>query len=192
MDKTIAEPLAFLLFAAGPLALLAVAVLGTILVRTAIRRAKTPKKKWAAGLVAAVIVILIPTWDVIVGRFQFTYLCATESGIQVNRRVKLGPEYRAVQFPDTHLEYDQMPIAKRYPYIHDWSENIAGPGNIAYAFEAIRDAQTGETLGTFTSYFWGGGWFEHQVRFQGAGGGSCGREAGGFKSLLEHIFERPL
>lgn len=191
MDKTIAEPLAFLVLSAWPLALLMVFLLGIFAIWRVVRRAKDRGQKWKAGFATAIIVILIPTWDVIAGRIQYGYLCATESGIRVYKRVKLEPEYRGLQLADTHLEYDPMPLSKRFPFSRDSSEDLQGPGKIKFNRELIRDSQTGEILGTFTSYFWGGGWFERMFSIQGAGGGSCGYETGGFRALVDEIFEVP-
>jgi hypothetical protein len=89
------------------------------------------------------------------------------------------------------LAYERLPISKRYPYSYDSSEDVFGPGKIKFNREILRDGQTKELLGTFTSYFWGGGWFEQMFSVQGAGGGSCGHETGGFQALVEQIFEIP-
>ena len=190
MDKTIAEPLAFLVLSAWPLALLIVFLLGIFAVWRVVRTTARGKK-WAAGLITAIIVILIPTWDVIAGRIQYSYLCTTESGIRIYKHVKLGPEYHGLQLPEIHLVYDQMQLSKRFPFSRESSEDILGPGQIKFNRELISDFQTGETLGTFTTYFWYGGWFEHMFSIQGAGGGSCGHESGGFRAMLDQIFELP-
>src|SRR5687768_11929059 len=147
------ELLGFVVLSALPLALLAILVLGCVAVWLAIRGTKTRWKKGLAALLAASIVVLIPTWDVIAGRIHFNRLCATESGIRVYKKVRLDPVLREVQLPDSVPKYEHMPIAKRYPYGYESSEKIPGPATIKFSREFIRDARTGEVLGTVTTFF---------------------------------------
>ena len=190
MDKVIAEVLAFLALSAWPIATLIFLLLGIFIVWRVVR-AKAHGKKLATGFITAIIIILIPTWDVISGRIQYSYLCAADSGIKVYRHVKLESQYFPIQFSGNPLAYERLPISKRYPYSYDSSENVLGPGKIKFNREILRDGKTEEILGTFTSYFWGGGWFERTFSIQGAGGGSCGHETGGFQALVDQIFEVP-
>ena len=183
------ELLGFIVLSAGPLALLVVLALGITAIWLVTRGMKPRWKKWVAGLIAALIIALILTWDVIAGRVHFNRLCATESGIKIYKHIALSPEYRNIRLPDNHISYDQMPIANRYPYRHESSDKLPGPGRIKYNREFICVAETGEVLGTFTTYYWGGGWFENTFSLQGAGGGGCGYEKGGFSALLREIFE---
>ena len=180
-----------MVLSAGPLALLAVLAMGFVAIWLATRGVKTRGKKLWAGLLAALIIVLILTWDVIAGHARFKRLCATESGIRIYKRVDLSSEYSNMQVPDASWSYERMPISKRYKYSSESSENMPGPGRIKYTRDVIRDAETGELLGTFTSYFWGGGWFENTFSPQGAGGGNCGYRKGDFKAFLEKIFHVP-
>src|SRR4030067_3518574 len=49
------------------------------------------KAKW----IAVAVFVLIPTWDEILGRIYFKYLCETQGGIKVYKVVELPGEYWA-------------------------------------------------------------------------------------------------
>jgi hypothetical protein len=181
----------FAVLSAGPLALLVLLVIGVVAVWIVVRRGKSPGKRWAIGMLTAVVVILIPTWDEIAGRAYFRHLCDTKSGIQVLQQVTLGPEYRDVQFADAPWLYKNTPLASLYPYRLESTEDLPGPARIRYVRQIINDQKTGATLGTVTNYFYGGGWFQNAVSLQGAGGGSCDLGSNYFKTFLARVFVAP-
>jgi hypothetical protein len=174
----------FLVLSAFPLALLVILVVGILAVGVAVRTQNTPRRKGIAAAVATTIVVLIPTWDIILGRAQFNYLCATNSGIRVHKRVQLGPEYRDIHFPSVSVEYRRLPFAKEYPYRFASNPDVFGPAVIEMTRYVITEAKTGEVIGSSTDYVYRGGWFENIF---GIGGGICSQS---FNELLEQIFER--
>lgn len=183
--------LGFLVLTAGMWVPLAFVVAGVLAVVFVLRHSAGRRKKWIAGAITALVVILIPTWDVIAGRIYFNQLCARDSGIRILKRVRLDREFAGLQFPGNPAVYQDLPIAKRYPYGLNSAEDLPGPAKIKFSREFIRDASTGELLGTLTMYFYGGGWFENAITLApGGGGGYCGAEAGGFPVLLQRIFQR--
>jgi hypothetical protein len=86
--------------------------------------------------------------------------------------------------------YKKTALASLYPYNLESSEDVPGPARIRYLRETIRDQKTGETLGTITNYFYGGGWVQNTVSLQGPGGGSCELEENYFRRFLEQVFIR--
>jgi hypothetical protein len=173
------------------MALISILVAGGIAVWLIARRGKTRTKRWIRAAVTALVVVLIPTWDEILGRAYFRHLCATNGGIQVYQRVSLGPEYRDTKLPDIPSLYKQAFISKSYPYSLRSIEDVPGPARIYYVRESILDGQTGTTLGAATNYFYRGGWFGNALSPQVKGGGSCGLDEYYFKRLLEGVFAIP-
>src|SRR5450759_4285982 len=53
----------------------------------------TPSTKRLITLFSAAVFILLPIWDEIAGYIYFRHLCATEGGVSVYKKVKLGQEY---------------------------------------------------------------------------------------------------
>jgi hypothetical protein len=92
-DKAMKELLAFVVLSLPILVPLGIALVGVIAVWLVMRRVKSPGRKWKAGLVTALIFFLIPTWDILLGRAYFYYLCATEGGIKIYGQVELPKEY---------------------------------------------------------------------------------------------------
>ena len=174
---------------AGSIATLVLVVIGAAVILLAIGRDTTKRKKWVRGISAALIVLLIPTWDEVLGRLYFYRLCSTNSGVAVLKRVELGPEYENAEFPRASWLYEKMPLAAQYPYSMKATENLAGPGRISQVQHSIRDAKTGLVLGTATNYFFRGGWFRNTFSLAPVSGESCnlGREY--FKQLLESTFD---
>jgi hypothetical protein len=178
----------FAVLSAGPLALLVLFVVGVVAVWIAARSGKSPRKRWAIGMLTAVVVIVIPTWDEIVGRAYFGHLCATNSGLRVLQQVKLGPDFRDVQFPRTPGLYNKTSLAPLYPYSLESRQDVPGPARIYYVKEMILDRKSGAILGTATNYFYRGGWFVNAFSPHVGGGGHCNLDDDYFKNLLERIF----
>jgi hypothetical protein len=179
-----------LVLSIGPLALLALLLVGILVVWIAVRTQATPPRKWAAAIAAGVTVTLIPTWDVIAGRLYFRYLCAADAGVRIYKSVELRPEDYAVQFPANPAVYRRLQISERYPYRLDSVEDLPGPAKIKMIRQSVIDAKTGDVLGDITEYSYGGGWFENAISFHGAGGGHCASDGNNFKMFLERIFRR--
>lgn len=49
--------------------------------------------RWCNWWVAGLIMLLIPTWDILPGRLYFHHLCSTEAGMFVYKTVELPDEY---------------------------------------------------------------------------------------------------
>lgn len=179
----------FLVLSIGPLAVLAILLAGVIAVWVAVSTQSTRSRKWVAASLSLVIVLLIPTWDVIAGRLYFRYLCATDAGMRIYKQVDLGPERRNIQaFPDIPLQYNRLPISKQYPYRPRSIPELPGPARIKLTQESIVDGKSGEVLGEIVEYHYGGGWFQNSTSLGPVSSTRCAPGGQSFKSLLDQIF----
>jgi hypothetical protein len=146
-------------------------------------------KKVTMWVLCAIVAWAILFWDVIPGRAEFDRLCQTSSGIRVHKKVLLDPNEPRLEFPDSFLQYEQLALAKRYPYRVEDTDDLPGPARIKRRRDTVIDSRTGEELGSLTIYYYGGGWLENALSTAGTGGGACGIGAGGTAALLNGIFE---
>ncbi|OGT29224.1 MAG: hypothetical protein A2W28_09385 [Gammaproteobacteria bacterium RBG_16_51_14] len=49
--------------------------------------------KWGVRMAVVLVFVLIPTWDMILGRVYLNHLCSTEAGVKVYQTVELPAEY---------------------------------------------------------------------------------------------------
>jgi hypothetical protein len=122
-----------------------------------VKRQKTKRVRW----IAITILVLIPTWDEIVGRAYFQYLCATDGGIKVYKTVELPAEYWDEQgrpdFKFVKQENVQLGLAGRYAMPLE-GETISKLFRIEKDVSSIKDFKTGELLGMVVSFRYFGGW----------------------------------
>lgn len=179
----------FLVLGAFPLALLFLLIIAIVGAWLAFRSQETTKRKWFAAAAATAVVVLVPTWDVIVGRAAFAYFCATDVRTTIYKTINLGTERTKLNFPSNPADYRKLDIAQRYPYGSDGVE-VVGPGKVTLRRQYVSDAASKEVLGETRSYHYGGGWF--LKTFTGFGGGdTCRPDADSFRTLLEHVFGTP-
>jgi hypothetical protein len=158
--------------------------------RLTVQDSRLDKRTRSNAVLFTVVALLVATalfWDVIPARMEFRRLCETESGIRVDQRVPLDPEFRGVAIPGLYSVYEQMPIGKRYPHHVQETNDLPGPGRIRRIVNSIGDARVGggQRLATSTTFYYGGGWFANAVPSgAGAGGGSCGVEVTGMQALF--------
>ena len=66
-------------------------------------RRESRQWKWVVRIAVALVFVLIPTWDIILGHLYLNHLCSTEAGVKVYQTVELPAEYwdehGAVKFP---------------------------------------------------------------------------------------------
>ena len=179
----------FLVLSFGAIAVLAMLLVGVLSVWLAAKSQETRRRKWIASGVALLIVALIPTWDEIYGRLYFSYLCATDAGVHINKTVDLGPERANMQaFPDLGIRYERLALAKQYPYGSASIDDLPGPARISRTREFVVEAKTGDVLGEIIEYWYGGGWFDNLMSFGHAGGKSCTAGGHSFRKFLDQIF----
>jgi hypothetical protein len=144
---------------------------------------------WLGVLFVALIAVTL-FWDVIPARMEFRRLCDAESGIRVYKRIPLDAEFRGMEISGLFSVYQESPMGKRYPHRLVETNDLPGPGRIRRIVNTISDARSGETLGSLTTFYYGGGWLANVVPSGArAGGGSCGVEVAGARALASAIFE---
>lgn len=149
------------------LAALLIMVLATLAARVVTRRTEGPKRKKAiAGFIAALIVILIPTWDEIAGRLYFHYLCATEGGAKVHKQVKLPAEYWNADGTPIFLDVRGNRVRSKLDEDYDVFKRT-GEQQVSQLFRikrygyTVSDRHTNVLLGTLAFYFYFGGWLQN-------------------------------
>ena len=157
------EFVALLVLSMPILAVLCIAGLASYAGWAAARRMNEPKKKWMAWVVAALAVILVFAWDEIVGRPYFYYLCATEGGPKVYRQVTLSSEYWRTDGSPLFLDKNGAKISSRlddvYAFERTGEQQVSSILRIKKYSELVSDRNTGELLGTDTTFHYFGGWF---------------------------------
>lgn len=147
-----------------------------------VKRLQTKKAK----IIAVAIYILIPTWDEIAGRIYFYSLCTMEGGQNISKTVEIGKEYYGPTVPKArlsegqewevgkeytmHVEGDHPTVKRTVRFVPD-PEKLKDRYEISIAkfadqkvvsvqkiFSFVKDKQTGEILGTATSFAYWGGW----------------------------------
>lgn len=122
-----------------------------------VKRQKTKRAKW----IAIAILVLIPTWDQILGRTYFYTLCTTESGVEVHKTVELPMEYFDKQgrpdFKFVKKDGVRLELAGRY-VDHGETHSVSKLFRLERDIRFVKDFTTGELLGTQTSFRYFGGW----------------------------------
>ncbi len=138
-------------------------------------------------IIAAIIMILIPTWDVIIGRAVFYTLCATQGGVHVYQTVELGPEYFDKEgvplFYDRSKIFNNMTLAERYVGVSEHKKNISRLLNVKLIEKKILDKNRNIELGSITYFIHFGGWAFNSLNTGAASGNRCPESSG------DHIVE---
>jgi hypothetical protein len=88
------------------------AVITLIIIIVVAKINKEKKQKWIAVGTVLVISILIPTWDIPIGRINFNSLCNNEAGQFIYKQIPLGEEY-FLKEGERNTRYDN-PMAPAY------------------------------------------------------------------------------
>jgi hypothetical protein len=140
---------------------LGILLVGVIAVCVAAVLQRTRWKRWVASLTAALVVVLIPTWDEILGRLYFSRLCATEGGVRIFRQVDLPVDYWDAdgrpKFIKPNGDMDSDVLQHRFDVVIK-SRKISGVFRIqALDFRVVEKASQ-VPLGEISSYGYFGGW----------------------------------
>ncbi len=145
-------------------------VLALYFILTAI---KDKRKK----IIAATIMILIPTWDVIIGRAVFYTLCATNGGINIYQTVELEPEYFdedgvPLFFDRNKFSLNDMTLGNQYVG-NEERRYVSKLLNIITHHEDIVDVKNNQSLGLVRYYVYKGGWVFNELDTGSGSGDSC-------------------
>lgn len=158
-----AELMAFVVLSLPILAVLLIVVLAVLAARVAARRMAVPEKKWKAAVIAALAVILIPTWDEVAGRLYFHYLCTTQGGVKVFNREELQPQYWGSNgIPKDRIvrvgSRFEMQIGDRYYIETQAQKNYSQTFRIDREHQTIRDRESDNVLSELVAFRHWGGW----------------------------------
>ena len=170
---------AFALFVLWPLPLwifVGIVIASIVIAWRVGRRGRTGWRKLGIGVSVLLGIFLMCTWDVIAGRIYMNYLCATQAGVKVFKKVYLPAEYwnpdGTPKFMDTknpREPFDETLFNTRFSY-ESWRETKLGL-NVRQISDLISEKTSGEVLGTRIWFTRGGGWFKHAITFSHSGGG---------------------
>ena len=130
-----------------------------------VRTRKSLYGRLAIGIAVLLMFSLIPSADVIVGRFQFSRLCDTGASVKIFRTVTLDEKYFTRDgFPKTELTTQRTGYEIADRYVMEFSEEqvLAWPRIVKHRTE-IRDKEKREVLGERVDFFYWGGWLVHQM-----------------------------
>lgn len=157
-------------------------VVGTVYILlgayVAYRLGRIPRKGSRKALVASLVVlifILIPTWDVLLGRWYFRHLCETEAGIKVYRQVELPAEYWDAEGRPRFIK-ENGDVDKEM--LKDWLDFDLRQRQLSDTFRIqaldfiVIDKSSQKPIGQYTSLGYFGGWFVNSTGLH-VSGTSC-------------------
>lgn len=125
-----------LLTAVGIYVLIAVV---TALVLTRVSRVKSVGARAAVAVGVLTVFGLIPTYDVILGKWEWERLCETQAGIRVYQPIYLGPEWwredGTLVFFDEHGNFLEKCPGFKYPHV----TGICASKQLPYLFKSNRE-----------------------------------------------------
>lgn len=138
--------------------------------------------RWCRWWTIGLVMFLIPTWDIPIGRVYFNHLCNTEAGMFVYQDVQLPEEYflkageRNNRYPDRsehayakggELNLDRVKTA--YDIKMDIDREYSVWGHISKMTTKITDKSSGEVLSESISFGSRGGWLFSMTPTPGIG-----------------------
>lgn len=135
------------------------------------------KWKWISGILVLLISILIPTWDIPIGRINFNRLCETQAGQFIYKKVPLGEEYflelgerntrysnpRAENYYAKGGELNLEKVRQNYSIDTSNVRNYSRWGNIFKRITTITSKSDNTILSRAISFHYGGGWLVHSI-----------------------------
>lgn len=111
-----------------------------------------------AKYIAIAAFVLVPTWDSITGWLYFEQLCSTQAEIRVLKTVEEEQENFL-----SNGQPDGRKLSDRYGDSFSSDRQFSTVFSIEKLESALRNKQTGETLGTTKEFIFRGGWLTRFV-----------------------------
>jgi len=161
------------------------------------------KRKWVVSSLVILISILIPTWDIPIGRINFNHLCNTQAGQFINKQVSLSDEYflKAGERNIRYFEHSKFAYAKggeldlervkqNYVINSNYDKDYSRWGYIYKLETKIIFIQDKQILGRAVTFFYRGGWL--MASFEGGGSIDCPDKSllGSNKDIHETIIDK--
>lgn len=160
-----------------------------------IKRLPSKKAKW----IAVAVFILIPTWDEILGRVYFKYLCEMEGNQKIYKTFELGKEYfllpgeinmnTAGRLPAQGGELNIVKAKDRFSFTHE-STRVSYSFRIDKAALVIKEIASGEVVATDTRFLYFGGWVVNHTSAH-VTGISCPERTDSYYKEFETAIFRP-
>jgi hypothetical protein len=116
-----------------------------------------------AKYITLVVVVLLPTWDILPGQLYHQHLCKTEGGVKV---------FKTIEVEKAYFLPDGRPDEKRIQEIVDWRYTLdrgySTTFHITRTEGTLGDKKTGDRLGAATGFLHYGGWIEASILRLGA------------------------
>ncbi len=162
-----------------------------IIVFVVVKINEEKKQKWIAATIVIVISILIPTWDIPIGRINYHNLCKNEAGQFIYKQVELGEEYYLKEGErDLRYTHDNHPYAfakggelnlervkQDYVINRNYYRDYSKWGHIRKRVTTITSLLKGEIFGQAVSFHYGSGWVLKKIFNVGSGRISCPSDA---------------
>ena len=160
--------------------------------------------KWCRWWTVGLVMLLIPTWDILPGYLYFTYLCNTKAGVFVYEQVELPEEYflkagdgdERYQKRSPHAyalgdELNQKKIEEDYRVQYRFDRDYSYWGHL-FMNETVILNSSGKKLGAARSFYYRGGWVFSSLLMGMAGSHVCPDEGSPGSSEFIHssIFEK--
>ena len=159
-------------------------VLSVVIVIGAFRSGRHDRCKWCKGVIAGLLMFLIPTWDIPIGRLNFHNSCEKESGIFIYHTVSVPDEYflkpgeRDLNYHENTKfayarggELNYSKIRENYTIRHKSKNNYSRWGHINMN-EMVVSEKSGSVLGKLVTLHYTGGWLLAPLSTGGGPGSS--------------------
>ena len=145
---------------------------------------KRKNLKWCNWWVIGLVMVLIPTWDILPGRLYFSYLCNTEAGMFIYQTVELPEEYflkagdRNARYQSNSKKYyaeggelNLEQIKENYSIDTEFDKEFSNWGHLFKRETTISEME--DVLGRATSFYYRGGWVTAPLHDNRAGSHAC-------------------
>ena len=176
----------------GPLLILGgIVVSGVGVVWYVSRRSGARYSKWKIWVAGLIVVFLIPTWDVILGRIYFHTLCKKHGGARIYEQVVLPAEYWREDGSPIFLDEKGNKVKSKLNEKYKTPFRAAKPLSKIFRIRSsqfpIIEVDSGRLLGAYTIYSYGGGWIINSA-ISSVRGIQCPSEKGFYSTFLTKVF----
>lgn len=159
--------------------------------RFVLSKIKDTKKKALVLVFCIAFSVLLPFIDEIIGRIYFVYLCRSQGGAVIYKKIELGKEYfqkdGTPKFITEKGELNVEMLNNKYIVNRDFDSSYVPSLNIARRQYEVIETGTMEKIGRHTSFVYFRGWL---INFPGPGlsSKSCSGNIGFYQNFIKQIF----
>lgn len=177
------------IFIAKAIGYLLVAIIVTWLLKRSLRGNRWQK---LVVVISILTFLLIPTWDMILGRAYFHYLCVTEGGVQVYKQIELPAEYwdengKPIFVSDNGGINEEL-LTNYVVFSKVYKDESRNPFHIRTTKKIIEDKNNHERVGSYTYFIYFGGWLVNNIGYHVRGSSCPSLEKASFSKLVKSTF----